>query len=626
MSNHSIRFFNALAAALFDRCIIDDYDFNFERFGRPFTTTANNNGMVVTLINVDSANVFVKYLSDVIPTQFSSCVAMTNGLVLSLEQDETLSQMFMDTEAVFTDAKNRKYDFPYILSICCGQGRYTACLVCTRSSAWQELLDDIVDDATYLVDRYKLPLPHGYLPAHITATGYTDGPAHASTAADDITAMVNDVLLDVETPTQGTITYNLSDMYNKPTKETIADWINSALASDVDSIHISGLRALRKTPDSVATPAFPQPLTNDVYNVMTNAVSANLDDLSTEQMMQVTMDAMSNVATRNSQQKPIRAYGESEIRDEAARRDIDFAGLGIIDESNLNIASFNGISSFGSEPALSNAPTATLMGIYTADAEQLDNPQVVIDAEGNRAFAEVTPAEDFEAYEPYTADAEDFEQLADTASELTPEDTIHVLTQTVALITGEGVTANVYNQIRGFLESCRDRWVKSEPSLLRALVTDFYGTMDNTDAHGIHTGDFVVFNKAEPTETLRSGYHLDLRGIDSLGVYRCTLADTDMRTEWFVAKITPENYIDVMRVMFPRQYSGITIKYVQDFFESLLNEPTQPVEDFTLDNGYYDVRMLAQIDNLDIWLLARVECNFPVVQVAEPATDDAPAA
>lgn len=560
MSNHSIRFFNALAAALFDRCIIDDYDFNFERFGRPFTTTANNNGMVVTLINVDSANVFVKYLSDVIPTQFSSCVAMTNGLVLSLEQDETLSQMFMDTEAVFTDAKNRKYDFPYILSICCGQGRYTACLVCTRSSAWQELLDDIVDDATYLVDRYKLPLPRGYLPAHITQQGTSVRP-HADASAGDASTPVDQV--------------------------------------DIDKL---------------------------VNDVMANTVSANLDDLSTEQMMQVTMDAMSNVATRNSQQKPIRAYGESEIRDEAARRDIDFAGLGIIDESNLNIASFNGISSFGSEPALSNAPTATLMGIYTADAEQLDNPQVVIDAEGNRAFAEVTPAEDFEAYEPYTADAEDFEQLADTASELTPEDTIHVLTQTVALITGEGVTANVYNQIRGFLESCRDRWVKSEPSLLRALVTDFYGTMDNIDAHGIHTGDFVVFNKAEPTETLRSGYHLDLRGIDSLGIYRCTLADTDMRTEWFVAKITPENYIDVMRVMFPRQYSGITIKYVQDFFESLLNEPTQPVEDFTLDNGYYDVRMLAQIDNLDIWLLARIECNFPVVQVAEPAIDDAPAA
>ncbi len=560
MSNHSIRFFNALAAALFDRCIIDDYDFNFERFGRPFTTTANNNGMVVTLINVDSANVFVKYLSDVIPTQFSSCVAMTNGLVLSLEQDETLSQMFMDTEAVFTDAKNRKYDFPYILSICCGQGRYTACLVCTRSSAWQELLDDIVDDATYLVDRYKLPLPRGYLPAHITQQGTSVRP-HADASAGDASTPVDQV--------------------------------------DIDKL---------------------------VNDVMANAVSANRDDLSTEQMMQVTMDAMSNVATRNSQQKPIRAYGESEIRDEAARRDIDFAGLGIIDESNLNIASFNGISSFGSEPALSNAPTATLMGIYTADAEQLDNPQVVIDAEGNRAFAEVTPAEDFEAYEPYTADAEDFEQLADTASELTPEDTIHVLTQTVALITGEGVTANVYNQIREFLESCRDRWVKSEPSLLRTLVTDFYGTMDNTDVHGIHTGDFVVFNKAEPTETLRSGYHLDLRGIDSLGIYRCTLADTDMRTEWFVAKITPENYIDVMRVMFPRQYSGITIKYVQDFFESLLNEPTQPVEDFTLDNGYYDVRMLAQIDNLDIWLLARVECNFPVVQVAEHVTDDAPAA
>lgn len=552
MSNHSIRFFNALAAALFDRCIIDDYDFNFERFGRPFTTTANNNGMVVTLINVDSANAFVKYLSDVIPTQYLSCVAMTNGLVLSLEQDETLSQMFMDTEAVFTDTKNRKYDFPYILSICCGQGRYTACLVCTRSSAWQELLDDIVDDATYLVDRYKLPLPHGYLPAHISDDLGDDEIAPDTTDQVDINKLVNDA--------------------------------------------------------------------------MANAVSANLDDLSTEQMMQVTMDAMSNVATRNSQQKPIRAYGESEICDEAARRDIDFAGLGIIDESNLNIASFNGISSFGSEPALSNAPTATLMGIYTADAEQLDNPQVVIDAEGNRVIAEVTPAEDFEAYEPYTADAEDFEQLADTASELTPEDTIHVLTQTVALITGEGVTANVYNQIRGFLESCRDRWVKSEPSLLRTLVTDFYGTMDNTDVHGIHTGDFVVFNKAEPTETLRSGYHLDLRGIDSLGIYRCTLADTDMRTEWFVAKITPENYIDVMRVMFPRQYSGITIKYVQDFFESLLNEPTQPVEDFTLDNGYYDVRMLAQIDNLDIWLLARVECNFPVVQVAEHVTDDAPAA
>ncbi len=560
MSNHSIRFFNALAAALFDRCIIDDYDFNFERFGRPFTTTANNNGMVVTLINVGSANVFVKYLSDVIPTQFLSCVAMTNGLVLSLEQDETLSQMFMDTEAVFTDAKNRKYDFPYILSICCGQGRYTACLVCTRSSAWQELLDDIVDDATYLVDRYKLPLPRGYLPAHITQQGTSVRP-HADASAGDASTPVDQV--------------------------------------DIDKL---------------------------VNDVMANTVSVNLDDLSTEQMMQVTMDAMSNVATRNSQQKPIRAYGESEIRDEAARRDIDFAGLGIIDESNLNIASFNGISSFGSEPALSNAPTATLMGIYTADAEQLDNPQVVIDAEGNRAFAEVTPAEDFEAYEPYTADAEDFEQLADTASELTPEDTIHVLTQTVALITGEGVTANVYNQIREFLESCRDRWVKSEPSLLRTLVTDFYGTMDNTDVHGIHTGDFVVFNKAEPTETLRSGYHLDLRGIDSLGIYRCTLADTDMRTEWFVAKITPENYIDVMRVMFPRQYSGITIKYVQDFFESLLNEPTQPVEDFTLDNGYYDVRMLAQIDNLDIWLLARVECNFPVVQVAEHVTDDAPAA
>ena len=228
MSNHSIRFFNALAAALFDRCIIDDYDFNFERFGRPFTTTANNNGMVVTLINVDSANVFVKYLSDVIPTQFSSCVAMTNGLVLSLEQDETLSQMFMDTEAVFTDAKNRKYDFPYILSICCGQGRYTACLVCTRSSAWQELLDDIVDDATYLVDRYKLPLPRGYLPAHITQQGTSVRP-HADASAGDASTPVDQV--------------------------------------DIDKL---------------------------VNDVMANTVSANLDDLSTEQMMQVTMDAMSD--------------------------------------------------------------------------------------------------------------------------------------------------------------------------------------------------------------------------------------------------------------------------------------------------------------------------------------------
>lgn len=534
MSNPSIRFFNGLAAALFDRNIIDDYDFNFERFGRPFTTTANANGMAITLINVDSVNVFVKYLSDVIPTQFLSCVAMTNGLVMSLEQDETLTQMFMDTEAVFTDVKNRKYDFPYILSICCGHGRYTACLVSTRSSAWQELLDDITDDATYLVDRYQLPLPKGYLPAQLTVTGYTDTPATAA----DIDAMVKDVLRD-----------------------TVSDTV------------------------------------------------------------------------RNNQSQPVRTYGESELRAEAARHNLD---LDIIDtslpesvsatfngtttfghvasnRSDTILASFNGISSFGSEPALSNAPTATLMGIYTADAEQLDNPQVVLDTEGNRVIADLI-------------DAEDFEQLPDVASELTPDDTVHVLTQTVALITGEGITANVYNQIRGFLESCRDRWVKSEPNLLRALVTDFYGTMDNTDAHGIHTGDFVVFNKAEPTETLRSGYHLDLRGIDSLGIYRCTLADTDMRTEWFVAKITPENYVDVMRVMFPRQYSGITIKYVQDFFESLLNEPTQPVEDFTLDNGYYDVRMLAQIDNLDIWLLARVECNFPVVQVAEHVTDDAPAA
>lgn len=586
MSNHSIRFFNALAAALFDRCIIDDYDFNFERFGRPFTTTANNNGMVVTLINVDSANVFVKYLSDVIPTQFSPCVAMTNGLVLSLEQDETLSQMFMDTEAVFTDAKNRKYDFPYILSICCGQGRYTACLVCTRSSAWQELLDDIVDDATYLVDCYKLPLPRGYLPAHIS---------------DDL----GDDLGDDEVAPDTTDQHDINKLVN---------------------------------------------------DVMANAVSANLDDLSTEQMMQVTMDAMSNVATRHASIRPVRTYGESELRDNTPRNVTGVYGLDVIDTSlpasvsaafdgtttfsstpgnpsdalateflGAPVASFNGVSTFGSESSV--ASPSALIGIPPVNPdEQLDNPQVVIDAEGNRAFAEVTPAEDFEAYEPYTADAEDFEQLADTASELTPEDTIHVLTQTVALITGEGVTANVYNQIRGFLESCRDRWVKSEPNLLRALVTDFYGTMDNTDAHGIHTGDFVVFNKAEPTETLRSGYHLDLRGIDSLGVYRCTLADTDMRTEWFVAKITPENYVDVMRVMFPRQYSGITIKYVQDFFESLLNEPTQPVEDFTLDNGYYDVRMLAQIDNLDIWLLARVECNFPVVQVAEHVTDDAPAA
>lgn len=552
MQHPNIRFMNTLAAALFDRDLINVYDLTFQQYKRPFNCTAHANGMSVVLINVGTANQFVNLLTDLMPAQLMDWAGQICGYVLSMQPDSTIYQTYADSEAVFANEKGIKYNLPYAVFVSCGVGRFTACIVTATTGDLVELIDQLVDDAEYLASAYKLPLPHGYLPAHISGDLGDDEIAPDTTDQVDINKLVNDAIA--------------------------------------------------------------------------NAVSANLDDLSTEQMMQVTMDAMSNVATRNSQQKPIRAYGESEIRDEAARRDIDFAGLGIIDESNLNIASFNGISSFGSEPALSNTPTATLMGIYTADAEQLDNPQVVIDAEGNRVIAEVTPAEDFEAYEPYTADAEDFEQLADTASELTPEDTIHVLTQTVALITGEGVTANVYNQIRGFLESCRDRWVKSEPSLLRILVTDFYGTMDNTDVHGIHTGDFVVFNKAEPTETLRSGYHLDLRGIDSLGVYRCTLADTDMRTEWFVAKITPENYIDVMRVMFPRQYSGITIKYVQDFFESLLNEPTQPVEDFTLDNGYYDVRMLAQIDNLDIWLLARVECNFPVVQVVEPTTDDAPAA
>lgn len=582
MQHPNIRFMNTLAAALFDRDLINVYDLTFQQYKRPFNCTAHANGMSVVLINVGTANQFVNLLTDLMPAQLMDWAGQICGYVLSMQPDSTIYQAYADSEAVFANEKGIKYNLPYAVFVSCGVGRFTACIVTATTGDLVELIDQLVDDAEYLASAYKLPLPHGYLPAHISVDLGDDEIAPDTTDQVDINKLVNDA--------------------------------------------------------------------------MANAVSANLDDLSTEQMMQVTMDAMSNVATRHASIRPVRTYGESELRDNTPRNVTGVYGLDFIDTSlpasvsaafdgtttfsstpgnpsdalateflGAPVASFNGVSTFGSESSV--ASPSALIGIPPVNPdEQLDNPQVVIDAEGNRAFAEVTPAEDFEAYEPYTADAEDFEQLADTASELTPEDTIHVLTQTVALITGEGVTANVYNQIRGFLESCRDRWVKSEPSLLRALVTDFYGTMDNTDAHGIHTGDFVVFNKAEPTETLRSGYHLDLRGIDSLGIYRCTLADTDMRTEWFVAKITPENYIDVMRVMFPRQYSGITIKYVQDFFESLLNEPTQPVEDFTLDNGYYDVRMLAQIDNLDIWLLARIECNFPVVQVIDSVTDATPAA
>ena len=127
-----------------------------------------------------------------------------------------------------------------------------------------------------------------------------------------------------------------------------------------------------------------------------------------------------------------------------------------------------------------------------------------------------------------------------------------------------------------------------------------------------HDNEFLLFDVTSNLEDIRKNYFTDLRNLSTLGIYRTIVADTELRAEWFLASITVDNYTDIIRLMFPRQYNGITTGYIKEFFEELLNNPTDNELYFALDNGFYKVKFVVVNALNNPTLLARVECNFPV--------------
>lgn len=489
----SIRYFNALAAVCYDHNLLDVYDFSFQDMERNFNLCGRDD-LIIILVKSTHVKTFLDVVSDVMPAQFERATALITGIVLSANSN-TIAHEFANSSNRETDDSGSTYPFPYAMNLTCKNDIFTLCVVCAKSEQYEELLDELLDDAAHLITIHGANLPVGYIPAHV-----------------------------------------LNNAPKKNTEKATEEY------SDSD---------------------------DDVHNVIKNASAT----------FRGTGELESHVHMADN---PTTAPVTDELRDNLAS-----AGFKVtpMNEDQAVIPDVQSTSYLTGDSKLRRS-FASLFSIEDDDSEELN-------------VATIQPN-----------DADSREVCRIVSNILTESQVNDIISRQTIDISNDIET--VYD-ISRTVNKDYDPQVAVKFDNIALVFTDLMHDLQKRVIHQEqHDNEFLLFDVANSLEDIRKNYFTDLRNMATLGIYRTIVADTELRAEWFLASITVDNYTDIIRLMFPRQYNGITTGYIKEFFEELLNNPADNELYFALDNGFYKVKFVVANALHNPLLLARVECNFPV--------------
>ena len=493
----SIRYFNALAAVCYDHCILDDYDFSFQDMGRNFNLCGKDD-LIVILVKSTHPKTFLDVVTDIMPAQFERATALITGMVLSTNCN-AIAHEFANSSNREQNDDGSSYPFPYAMNLTCAKDIFTLCIVCAKSERYEDLLDELKDDASHLITAYGPILPVGYIPVN-----------HTENTKADYDELDGDV--------KGIIEKSSASLYSTAEFESHVHEISNPTTSSAD-----------ETARSVVFD-FSQAVIPDIHT--TGYIAPMEDDASYLPLSYYSVD----------EETSDELDGNAKPRFSLASR------LGIADDEDK-----------GDDVVCPNDDSSEVCRIVSAvltesQVNDITSRQITDIRNGINAVYDIsrTPNED------YDPQAKKF-------------DNIHLL-------------------FTDLMHDLQKRVIHQEQ----------------------HDNEFLLFDVANSLEDIRKNYFTDLRNMATLGIYRTIVADTELRAEWFLASITVDNYTDIIRLMFPRQYNGITTGYIKEFFEELLNTPSANELYFALDNGFYKVKFVVVNALNNPTLLARVECNFPV--------------
>lgn len=565
----SIRYFNALAAVCYDHNLLDVYDFSFQDMERNFNLCGKDD-LIIMLVKSTHVKTFLDVVSDIMPAQFERATAIITGLVLSAN-GKTIAHEFANSSNRETDDNGSTYPFPYAMNLTCKNDIFTLCVVCAKSGQYEELLDELIDDAAHLITIHGANLPVGYIPAHVlnnapkkttekvteeykdsdkdvneviknasaSLHGTTEFESHNHAAGNPTTSPVND--------TSDTVVFNFSQSTKLITFNGLHVMLNEALSRGSDKITFSGLSAIRNSIVSEGFKVTPmnedQAVIPDVHT--TGYIAPMEDDASYEPLTEDAVDVVDAPFTLDEESSNL-LTGDSKLKR-------SFASLFSIeddDSEELNVAT-----------------------IHPNDADSSEVCRIVSNILTESQVNDIISR-----------------QTIDISNDI---ETVYDISRTVNKDYDPQVAVKFAN--------------------IALVFTDLMNDLQKREIHQEqHDNEFLLFNKADNLDAIRNHYFTDLRNLSTLGIYRTIVADTELRAEWFLASITVDNYTDIIRLMFPRQYNGITTGYIKEFFEELLNNPTDNELYFALYNGFYKVKFVVADAIHNPTLLARVECNFPV--------------
>lgn len=518
----SIRYFNALAAVCYDHNLLDAYDFSFQDMKRNFNLCGKDD-LIIMLVKSTHVKTFLDVVSDVMPAQFERATALITGIVLSANGN-TIAHEFANSSNRETDDSGSTYPFPYAMNLTCKNDIFTLCVVCAKSEQYEELLDELIDDAAHLITRHGANLPVGYIPAHVLNNAPKKTTENVVEEYSDSDEDVKEVIKNASASFHGTTEFEshvhgASNSTTSPVDEScdiVFDFSNGTNPTTLNGLHV----------------------------MLNNALS----------------------------------MGADEVR---------FSGLSVLRDSIL-------LEDFKVTPI--NEDQAVVPSLHTTGY--------------------IAPMEDDASYKPltedtvYPNDANSSEVCRIVSNILTESQVNDIISRQIIDISNDIET--VYDNSRTVNKDYEPQ-VAVKFANIALVFTDLMNDLQKREIHREqHDNEFLLFNEADNLDAIRNHYFTDLRNMCTLGIYRTIVADTELRAEWFLASITVDNYTDIIRLMFPRQYSGITTGYIKEFFEELLNNPTDNELYFALYNGFYKVKFVVANALHNPLLLARVECNFPV--------------
>lgn len=565
----SIRYFNALAAVCYDHCLLDDYDFSFQGMGRNFNLCGRDD-LIIMLVKSTHVKTFLDVVSDVMPAQFERATALITGIVLSANGN-TIAHEFANSSNRETDDSGSTYPFPYAMNLTCKNDIFTLCVVCAKSEQYEELLDELIDDTAHLITIHGANLPVGYIPAHVLNNAPKKTTEKATEEYSDSDEDVNEVIKNASASFHGTTEFEshvhgASNSTTSPVDDESCDIVfefsNGANPTTLNGLHVMLNDALAMGADKVTF----------------SGLSAIRDNIIPEGFKVTPMN-----------------------EDQAVIPDVHTTGY---------IAPIEDDASY--EPLTDYTVDATDVP-FTPDEESSN--LLTGKSKLKRSFASLFSIEDDDSEELNVAtihpnDADSREVCRIVSNILTESQVNDIISRQTIDISNDIET--VYD-ISRTVNKDYDSQVAVKFANIALVFTDLMNDLQKREIHQEqHDNEFLLFNKADNLDAIRNHYFTDLRNMGALGIYRTVVADTELRAEWFLASITVDNYTDIIRLMFPRQYNGITTGYIKEFFEELLNNPTDNELYFALDNGFYKVKFVVANALQNPTLLARVECNFPV--------------